>query len=67
MDKMTMNNRPFFKVTKWKWGRNSFGWIRVPYCPHCKRRLGTLAYDKEPSECPMCHMKLDWSKKDAKI
>lgn len=62
-----MNNKPFFKGMKWKWGRNSFGWISVPHCPHCKRSLGTLAYDKEPSECPMCHMKLDWSKKYDKI
>lgn len=54
-----MTNKPFFRAKKWKLG-NSFGWFNVPYCPHCKRKLGMLACDKMPSECPMCHMELNW-------
>ena len=52
-------NKPFYKSVKWKLG-NSFGWWRVPYCPHCKRKLGLIAGEQKPDECPMCHMGLDW-------
>lgn len=52
-------NKPFYKSVKWKLG-NSFGLWRVPYCPHCKRKLGLIAGEQKPDECPMCHKQLDW-------
>nr|DAR17638.1 MAG TPA: DNA-directed RNA polymerase [Caudoviricetes sp.] len=52
-------NKPFYKSVKRKLG-GSFRWWNIPYCPHCKRRLGLLVAEQKPSECPMCHGTLDW-------
>lgn len=54
-----MNNKPLYKYKKWKLG-NSFGWHKIPYCPHCKRQLGTLIGETKNEKCPMCGGELDW-------
>ena len=54
-----MSRKPYFQPRKWKLG-NSFGWVNVPYCPHCNRQLGTLAQEQKINECPMCKKPLDW-------
>ena len=54
-----MGNKPFYRQRKWKLG-NSFGWWRVPYCPHCKRKLGMLLEEQKPDKCPMCKEPLEW-------
>lgn len=57
-----MSRKPYFQPRKWKLG-NSFGWVNVPYCPHCNRQLGTLAQEQKINECPMCKKPLDWQVK----
>ena len=52
--------KPKYRSKTWKFG-NSFGWWRIPYCPHCKRRLGLIAKEQKPDVCPMCKNPLDWS------
>ena len=54
------NLKPKYRSKMWKFG-NSFGWWRIPYCPHCKRQLGLIAKDQKPAVCPMCKNPLDWS------
>ena len=56
-------NCPTYKQRKWRLGK-MFGWWNVPYCPHCKRQLGTMAAEQRPEKCPMCNKPLDWSGKD---
>lgn len=54
-----MGNKPFYRQIMWRIG-NSFGWWRVPFCPHCKRQLGTLLEKQKPDKCPMCMEPLEW-------
>nr|DAP92895.1 MAG TPA: DNA-directed RNA polymerase [Caudoviricetes sp.] len=56
---MADGNKPFYKSVKWTLG-GSFGWWNIPFCPHCKRKLGLIAKEQRPGECPMCHGTLDW-------
>ena len=48
-----------WRKKKWRLG-GSYGWWNVPYCPHCKRCLGTLLAEKKPPECDMCHKPITW-------
>lgn len=52
--------KPKYRSKMWKFG-NSFGWWRIPYCPHCKRQLGLIAKEQKPDVCHMCKNPLDWS------
>ena len=52
--------KPKYRSKMWKF-RNSFGWWRIPYCPHCKRQFGLIAKEQKPDVCPMCKNPLDWS------
>jgi hypothetical protein len=38
--------KPFYRNKKWKLGR-SHGWWHIPYCPHCKRKLGLMAEEQK--------------------
>lgn len=60
-----VNMIPLYREKKWKLG-NSFGWWKVPYCPHCKRQLGMLLAEQKPNKCPMCNGQLDWRSGDGK-
>ena len=30
------------------------------YCPHCKKQLGWVNFEKKPSSCPMCRKPITW-------
>ena len=53
---------PIYKRRKWTLG-NSYGWWKIPYCPHCKRQLGLMAEEEKPERCPMCNKLLKWEQK----
>ena len=57
--------KPFYKSKRWKLG-NSFGYWKIPYCPHCKRQLGLMEEESKVEKCPMCNKQLDWRKEDDK-
>ncbi|MBO5953322.1 MAG: hypothetical protein J6Q53_04280 [Oscillospiraceae bacterium] len=57
--------KPFYKQKRWKLG-NSFGYWKIPYCPHCKRQLGLMAEELKVEKCPMCNKPLEWRKEDGK-
>lgn len=50
--------KPFYRDKKWKLGR-SCGWWHIPYCPHCKRKLGLMAEEQKAEKCPMCGKPLE--------
>ena len=50
--------KPFYKQKKVE------TWWKIPYCPHCKRKLGVMAEEQKVSKCPMCNKPLDWRKTD---
>lgn len=50
---MAEPKKPFDRDKKWKLGR-SFGWWHIPYCPHCKRKLGLMVEEQKAEKCPMC-------------
>lgn len=50
---MAEPKKPFYRDKKWKLGR-SFGWWHIPYCPHCKRKLGLMAEEQKAEKCQMC-------------
>lgn len=49
---MAEPKKPFDRDKKWKLGR-SFGWWHIPYCPHCKRKLGLMVEEQKAEKCPM--------------
>ena len=51
--------KPFYRDKKWQYGR-SFGWWHIPYCPHCKRKLGLMIEEQKAEKCPMCGKLLEW-------
>lgn len=56
---MAESKKPFYLDKKWKLG-SSFGWLHIPYCPHCKRQLGLMVWEQRAEKCPMCGKLLDW-------
>lgn len=56
---MAEAKKPLYCDRKWKLD-SSFGFWRVPYCPHCKRKLGLMAEEQKVEKCPMCGKLLDW-------
>lgn len=59
---MAERKKPFYQQKKWKLG-NSFGWWKIPHCPHCKRKIGLMAEEQKAEKCPMCGKPLDWGGK----
>lgn len=51
--------KPIYRDKKWKLG-GSYGWLHIPYCPHCKRKLGLMVEEQKAEKCPMCGKLLDW-------
>lgn len=60
---MAEPKKPFYRDKKWKFGR-SFGWWHIPYCPHCKRKLGLMVEEQKSKKCPMCGKPLEWDGAD---
>lgn len=56
---MTEMKKPFYRPKEWKLG-NIFGWWKIPYCPHCKRKIGLKAEEQKAEKCQMCGKPLEW-------
>ncbi len=56
---MAKSKKPIYLDKKWKLDDSS-GWLHIPHCPHCKRKLGQMVEEQRSEKCPMCGKLLDW-------
>lgn len=58
-----MNNKPYYRQKQWKLGSKCGVW-NIPFCPHCKRKIGLMYEEQKTAKCPMCNKPLEWRADD---